>query len=194
MTSREMVAEFMRHIGHDTPELRLDCKPAIAGLRASLILEEYLETHRAMLARDIVGTCDGFADLKYTVIGAAVAHGLPIRDFFYTPFPLEPAASPESAGSFVRATASWLSTAMQALAGYGDLASALHGLDVALSMEAAAAGLPLRELFAEVHKSNMSKESGASIGVAKYGPGGGKGREYNPPDIVGVLEAASRKT
>jgi hypothetical protein len=48
----------------------------------------------------------------------------------------------------------------------------------------------LRELFAEVHRSNMTKEAGYRIGAAKYGPGGGKGPGYEAPDILRILAAA----
>jgi hypothetical protein len=86
-SSREKVAEFMRHIGSETPDGVTDRYPAIAGVRMSLILEETFETHKAMLAGDAVEALDGFSDMKYVVVGTAVAYGLPMDDFFYAPFP-----------------------------------------------------------------------------------------------------------
>ena len=186
-SSRDKVAEFMRHIGSETPDSVTDRDPAIAGVRISLIMEELHETHKAMLAGDPVETADGFADLKYVVIGTAVAYGLPIDDFFYAPFPINEPPNAVSAASLMLAVTPWLRDVAYALAGREDLGSILHGLDVALSMEAAALGLPLREVFDEVHRSNMTKEGGYRIGAAKYGAGGGKGPGYSAPGIASVL-------
>jgi hypothetical protein len=141
-----------------------------------------------MLAGDAVETLDGFADMKYVVIGTAVAYGLPMDDFFYAPFPVMTQPDAVSAASLMLAVTPWLKDVAYALAGREELGKALHGLDVALSMEAAALGLPLREAFDEVHRSNMTKEGGYRIGAAKYGQGGGKGVWYQPPDIAGVLK------
>jgi dCMP deaminase len=190
MTSREMVAEFMAHIGSDVPDRVTDRAPAVAALREQLILEELLETHRAMAAGDAAEALDGLADLKYVVVGCAVAYGLPMEDFFYAPSPAMDAPDAAAAASLMLACTGPLRDAAWALAGREDLGAALRALDVALSMEAAALGLPLREAFAEVHRSNMTKEPGHRIGAAKYGPGGGKGPGYRPPDIESVLAAA----
>jgi predicted HAD superfamily Cof-like phosphohydrolase len=189
-SSRDKVAEFMRHIGIDVPSAETDRDPAVAGIRTSLIMEETFETHKAMLAGDVIETLDGFADMKYVVIGTAVAYGLPLDDFFYAPFPLRDAPNAVSAASLMLAVTPWLRDVAYALAGRVDLGSALHGFDVALSMEAAALGLPLREAFTEVHRSNMSKEPGRNIGAAKYGISGGKGPGYSKPNIAGVLADA----
>jgi hypothetical protein len=190
MTSREKVAEFMWHIGSETPDGVTDRDPAIAGVRMSLILEETFETHKAMLAGDVVETLDGFSDMKYVVVGTAVAYGLPMDDFFYMPFPVTARPDAVSAASLMLAVTPWLRDVAWALAGREDLGKALRGLDVALSMESAALGLPLREAFDEVHRSNLTKEGGYRIGAAKYGLGGGKGAGYQPPDIAGVLRRA----
>lgn len=188
--SRAMVAEFMRHIGSDTPEQETDREPAIAGIRLHLVAEELLETYDAMTKCDIVESLDGLADLKYVVVGTAVAYGLPMNDFFYAPSPAREAPDVASAMSLMLACTPWLKTLTYALVGREDLGHALRGFDVALSMEAAALGLPLKEAFAEVHRSNMTKEPGAAIGAAKYGLGGGKGPSYRPPEMAAVLAAA----
>ena len=50
--------------------------------------------------------------------------------------------------------------------------------------DAVAAGLPAAALFAEVHRSNMTKEPVAGeSGKARKGPG------YTPPDLAAVLAA-----
>jgi predicted HAD superfamily Cof-like phosphohydrolase len=186
-----MVAEFMQHIGSETPDHETDREPAVAGVRMSLIMEELCETHAAMLRSDLVEVADGLADTKYVIIGTAVAYGLPINDFFYAPFPVAAMPDAVSAASLMLAATPWLKDVAYALAGREDLGKALRGLDVALSMEAAVLGLPLRELFAEVHRSNMTKEPGYCIGAAKYGPGGGKSTKYSQPDIAGILAKVS---
>ncbi|MFO7906374.1 MAG: hypothetical protein ACQESR_23360 [Planctomycetota bacterium] len=52
--------------------------------------------------------------------------------------------------------------------------------------DAVASGLPASELFAEVHRSNMSKNLVAD-GTGKAT----KGANYRPPNLVSILEAAS---
>jgi predicted HAD superfamily Cof-like phosphohydrolase len=190
MTSRAMVAEFMQHIGSEVPERVTDRELAVAAMREQLIVEEYLETHKAMAMGDTVEALDGLADLKYVVVGCAVTYGLPMDDFFYAPSPAREAPDAIAAASLALACWPFMRDAAYALAGRSDLGAALRGLDVALSMEASALGLPLREAFAEVHRANMTKEPGYRIGAAKYGPGGGKGPGYSPPDLVTVLAAS----
>lgn len=190
MTSREMVAEFMRHIGSETHDEPTDRDAAIAAVRTQLMMEELLETHAAMSRGDVAEAADGLADLKYVVVGAAVAYGVPLEDFFYAPGPSREAPTADAANSLAAACLPRVSAVVDALMGNAALPHALRKLDVALSMEAAMLGLPLRELFAEVHASNMTKESGYRIGAAKYGPGGGKGPSYSPPDVAGVLRRA----
>ena len=52
--------------------------------------------------------------------------------------------------------------------------------------DAVAAGLPAAELFAEVHRSNMTKELVADgTGKAR------KGAAYRPPELAAILESAS---
>jgi Phosphoribosyl-ATP pyrophosphohydrolase len=191
MTSREMVAEFMRHIGSETPEAVTDRPVEVAAMRVHLIQEELLETGLAMARGDVVEVLDGLADVKYVVVGTAVAYGLPLGDFFYVPSPAREAPDAVAAMSLALASSEPLRDVAFALAGREDLGSALRALDVAVSMEAAMLGLPLREAFAEVHRSNMTKEPGAAIGAAKYGLGGGKGPGYQAPDLRRVLADAN---
>jgi predicted HAD superfamily Cof-like phosphohydrolase len=52
--------------------------------------------------------------------------------------------------------------------------------------DAVAAGLPAAELFAEVHRSNMTKDLVANgTGKAR------KGTNYRPPNLAAILESAS---
>jgi predicted HAD superfamily Cof-like phosphohydrolase len=188
VTSWEMVAAFTRHIGHEVPDTLTDRTPEVAGLRMRLIMEELSETHKAMLEGDIIETADGLADVKYVVVGTAVSYGIKLADFFYPPAstPLAPDAA--DAASLLLATLPPLRDIAYALAGRGDLATALRAFDVAMSMEAAHLGMPLRELFAEVQQSNMTKDSGRRL--ASGMKGGFKGPGFSKPDIAGVLRCA----
>jgi predicted HAD superfamily Cof-like phosphohydrolase len=47
-------------------------------------------------------------------------------------------------------------------------------------------GIPLERVFAEVHRSNMTKERGSKRADGKIL----KGPNYSPPDVAGVLRAA----
>ncbi len=50
-------------------------------------------------------------------------------------------------------------------------------------------GIPLDRVFAEVHRSNMTKEPGYERADGKIG----KGPEYSPPDVAGVLDGAMQR-
>ena len=187
MTQREMVAEFMHHIGSETPARPVDRGTAIEGIRTQLILEELRETHAAMLAGDLVEAADGLADLAYVVVGTAVAYGLPIADAYGMPGCRR---SPDAtdASALARNALPHLMMAVDAMA-RGDLfilEAALEALNRTVAKSAASIGIPLREVFAEVQRSNMTKSQGKDIGPAKYPPGG-KGPDYRPPNIASVL-------
>ena len=191
MTQREMVAEFMRHIGSETPRSPTMRTAAIEGSRTQLILEELAETHKALLAVDLVGAADGLADLQYVVVGTAVAYGLLIADSFKEPVDLRfVCAEVDAASSLAVSTLPHLTMAVNSMA-TRDLVTlqvALEMLNEAVAISAASLGIPLREVFAEVHRSNMTKSAGNNIGAAKYPPGG-KGPGYRPPKIAEILGA-----
>ena len=191
MTSRKMVRQFMQHIGAATPETFVAPDLSLTGLRLGLILEELHETCTAMRRGDVVETADGLADLKYVIVGTAVACGLPIDDFFAKPSRAPRKPDPTDAVMLMAFILSHTGELATALFGGSSIhiSGILEVLDTAVATEAARLGVPLREVFAEVQRSNMTKATGAKIGTAKYGPGG-KGPEYTPPDIAGVLRAA----
>lgn len=51
-------------------------------------------------------------------------------------------------------------------------------------------GLPLHAAETAVHLSNMTKEVVPKLPHEKYGKGGGKGKDYQPPDIKALIERA----
>ena len=188
MTQREMVAEFMRRIGSETPSEPVDRGAAIEGIRTQLMLEELRETHAAMLAGDLVETTDGLADLAYVVVGTAVAYGLPIVDAYKLPAGKPRIPNTIDASALARNALQHLMMAVDAMA-RGDLfilEAALEALNRTVAESAASIGIPFREVFAEIQRSNMTKSQGKDIGPAKYPPGG-KGPDYRPPNIASVL-------
>ena len=187
MTQREMVAEFMRRIGSETPSEPVDRGAAIEGIRTQLMLEELYETHAAMLAGDLVEATDGLADLAYVVVGTAVAYGLPIADA-YKMSVCRRSPDATDASALARNALPHLMMAVGAMA-RGDLLileAALEALNRTVAESAASIGIPFREVFAEIQRSNMTKSQGKDIGAAKYPPGG-KGPDYRPPKIAEIL-------
>jgi predicted HAD superfamily Cof-like phosphohydrolase len=188
MTQHEMVSAFMQHIGSETPTKPVDRGTAIEGIRTQLMLEEFRETHAAMLASDLVEVADGLADLAYVVVGTAVAYGLPIADAFKPPVGKLRIPDATDASALARNALPHLMMAVDAMA-RGDLLileAALEALNRTVAESAASIGILLREVFAEVQRSNLTKSQGRDIGPAKYPPGG-KGPNYQPPSITGIL-------
>jgi predicted HAD superfamily Cof-like phosphohydrolase len=75
-------------------------------------------------------------------------------------------------------------TLMEVADGLADLTYVILGTAVSL-------GLPLEELVAEVHRSNMTKALVRINPGQKYGTGGGKGPDYQPPDLKSILYGKS---
>lgn len=167
-----------------------------ASLRTALIFEEAYETVKAMRDGDLVETADGLADLLYVTVGTAISCGERCPDTFVEPTDLA-SHSEDLSLAFQADVAYWLSIVSQAIrdAAYTQspntsyrLGIAIRGLSVFVCETAAVCGIPLKAVFNEVHRSNMSKNPGRPAGDgAKYGTGGGKGPDYRPPDIAGIL-------
>ena len=168
-----------------------------ALLRISLIAEELAETFSAMRENDLEGSADGIADTLYVIAGTAVAYGIaPALDMASTTRRL---TSSYAAADIVRFTRRVLPRFVRLV----------HALDVVPSEVQPALvdlwntivedcsriwGLPLDELFREVHRSNMTKSFSAVPGKtgSKYSAVNPKGLAYTPPDIAGIL--ATRKS
>ena len=185
----ECTADFMRCMGFPVPIPNPDA--ATEALRMNLIVEELGETHKAMAAGDLIETADGLADTLYVIAGTAATYGAPfdLPEYVLECSPRMPTA--EHASSLLLEMLPGLDLTARALASLGSEVSievALTSLGDALAGEAAALCLPLRALFDEVHRSNMSKDAAPAVGVV--GKRGGKGPNYSPPDIAGVLRQA----
>ncbi len=170
--------------------------PEIAVVRTRLMLEEFSETYIALHQNDVVEVADGLADFLYVIYGTAVAYGVTCPDAFrrLTSPPAEMFASVDTL-RFVNRILPRLGRACDMTIGPSlDLSAALTSLaDETCRLGTALWGMPLRELFEEVHRSNMTKTFSPTTNTAggKYGAGvNPKGPGYSPPDIQGVLNRA----
>ena len=191
-----MVREFQtRILGWDSMPSNA---PEVASLRAALIQEELWETVAAMRRNDFVEVADGLADLMYVVVGAGLATGARVPDCFVDPLPSDDALRMLS---FQADSAYWAATVTQSLldatmshrgpdSSYR-LGIALRGLAGLIARTAQMWDIPLKEVFIEVHRSNMTKTPAKTALGQK---GGAKGPEYQPPDVMGVLVKAGLLT
>ena len=188
---KDMVTEFHKLNGAviNAP----DSGPEVAVLRCRLIHEEFAETFAALHEQNVVEAADGLADLLYVVYGAAVSYGTQCHDSFEEPLG-------QSAKSFDRVDVlrfgrmivPRIQRACVAIdCSPADRKDALYDLAQALcGIGARTWGFPMRELFNEVHRSNMTKTfAGAKNTTGGKYPAGAKakGPTYSAPDISGVL-------
>jgi predicted HAD superfamily Cof-like phosphohydrolase len=169
----------------------------VAVLRARLMMEELAETVIALHKNDVAEAADGLADLLYVIYGTAASYGVPCGDAFMEPKHTPVAMFSRAAVlSFVVTTLPrlWFACSLLEEPTGEDLGPALRALAGEVCAFAAAWGLPMRELFEEVHRSNLTKTfAPAAIAPGdKYGVINSKGPGYRPPDIVGVLNQARR--
>jgi predicted HAD superfamily Cof-like phosphohydrolase len=191
-TCKEMVTEF--HLLNGSV---IDAKspgPEVAVVRTRLIIEEFAETYAALHQQDVIEAADGLADFLYVIYGTAVAYGVVCPDAFRRPA-LPPAKMFASVDvlRFSNRILPRLTRACDMTIGPSlDLSAALTSLaDETCRLGTALWGMPLRELFEEVHRSNMTKTFSPATNTAgvKYGAGvNPKGPGYSPPDIAGILE------
>jgi predicted HAD superfamily Cof-like phosphohydrolase len=80
---QEKVQLFMEKHNCETAETPTLVPNDLARLRHHIILEELGEYWQAAVEeRDLVGVADAIGDLLYTVLGAAVIHGIDIQPIF----------------------------------------------------------------------------------------------------------------
>lgn len=196
-TCKEMVTEFHKLNGSviDGKKNNLE----VAVLRARLMTEETAETLAALHENNVIEVADGLADLLYVVYGTAVSYGAPCEDAFITTR-RQPVTSFSRAAvlSFTTAVLPRLWHACQVLEkpqAAGDIGQSLYALAREVCTFAAAWGMPMKELFAEVQRSNMTKTFAGAKNTAggKY-PAGvkAKGPDYQAPDIKGILDQAQK--
>ena len=193
-TCKEMVTEF--HLLNGSVIDANNPGPEVAVVRTRLMLEEFSETYIALHQNDVVEAADGLADFLYVIYGTAVAYGTACPDAFrrLTSPPVRTFASVDTL-RFVNRILPRLGRACDMTIGPSlDLSAALTDLaDETCRLGATLWGMPLRDLFEEVHRSNMTKTFSPTTNTAggKYGSGvNPKGPGYSPPDIAGVLNYA----
>jgi predicted HAD superfamily Cof-like phosphohydrolase len=171
-----------------------------AALRIGLILEEWHETDAAMRAGDAIEAADGLADLLYVIVGTAVTYDILLSDVFpaYDERQADDRA-PRNPDSTDALRLAWtvvdpfhdLTTELVKKNQSSDtLRLALSSLTLAVATAAYRLNWPLRELFFEVHRSNMTKGAGQAASGGDVLKRGSKGSGFQPPNIAGVLKAA----
>lgn len=188
---------------NETP--REDVPYTCVLLRIRLIQEELAELIIGVHKHDILLIADGLADLKYVLLGTAVSYGIALIDIFPDEIDLESMGKLDT--DFLTqvmhvSKLSFLAGKVERDLYMGSDKCETHGwqhreiaaeslieLDMAISDMAAEYGIPLEEIFFEVHRSNMSKRLSGTAGEGgKYGEGDNpKGEGYTPPNIEGIL-------
>lgn len=163
-------------------------------LRIRLMAEECAELTIALHENDKVEIADALCDSLYVVYGTAVSCGIRMSDhWFLKP---EPNNEPQSAGRIwllfkKLADAIWPLTNDPGCSpdwAVQELSLQLNDLAAYLTLLGAFCGLPLRECFLEVHRSNLTKKLGGAGDGRKYGSGGGKATGYEPPRLREIIE------
>lgn len=165
--------------------------------RARLILEEVGELTSAYHDRNLVEIADGLADLLYVIMGTAVVYGIIVTEEYMKTMEnvWRPAKSPNvpewkiGLDAIGKITIHASSVVVAMSINIVPIKS-LHDLIEATFAFACACGVPLDRVFAEVHRSNMTKNLVKTDGVAKYGADVNahiKGPGYEPPRIKEIL-------
>lgn len=188
------VAQFHRTFNQlvsDTPQFP-DVK--IRNLRYDLLQEEVNEFCHACSTDDIIEQADALADMCYIIAGTCVSYGICPEGKFESPYDSDkswtyhqlkifynlklPRVMREDFESYHNAEKSNdLNVTKQMLM---SMMADIFGLGLHL-------GIPLNQVFAEVHRSNMAKA--LPDGTVRYRPDGKvlKPDGWTPPDIKGVL-------
>jgi hypothetical protein len=135
------------------------------------------------------------ADLLYVIYGTAVSYGVGCPDTFAKPWrrPVE-AFTRHDVLVFGRSVLPLIRRVCDAMVmAPSTCGAALTTLAAEVSGAGEAWGFPMRELFKDVHRSNMSKTfapGGVGATGAKYGVVNSKGPGYSPPRVVEILQGA----
>jgi predicted HAD superfamily Cof-like phosphohydrolase len=185
----QRVNEFHRIFGQhiaDAPALP-DMRER--ALRMSLLLEEVDEFCVAYFDDDLVEMADGLADMCYIIAGTCVSYGICPEGSFESPYEdvlgqmtmfynlkLDEIVREDFAKYVWAETDNDLPRIKDTLM---QLMTSIFGISLHL-------GIPLNQVFAEVHRSNLAK---APDGVVQYREDGKvqKPSGWTPPDIKSIL-------
>jgi predicted HAD superfamily Cof-like phosphohydrolase len=192
--------EFHAKAGHLINLTPTVVQASIRFQRYRLILEELGEMTCAFHERELVNFADGLADFTYVVIGTAVVYGVhldetwlqTLEDNWHRHKLMEPylIGWSEAALDVVKIgkAISRLLTATL----YADLTGIRNYLAEIIENAfefSYGCGIPLSEVFDEIHRSNMTKNLVACDAAQKYGQSQAlvKGPGYIPPDVAKVI-------
>lgn len=163
----------------------------VRELRQRLILEELGELACAVHNHDMVQVADGLADLLYVIYGTAVSYGVPLGDLFINSLGYD--FVPEFDNNFNGLTeiskhaSDLFEVMLEEDPAMLSMNMKLLGLTLVVTTYAASLGIPLKAIFKEVHRSNMTKNLGGATDGKKYGTENAKGEKYSPPRIAEIL-------
>lgn len=183
------VAEFHEAFGHPIGLVPQLPDSSIRALRVSLIKEELEEYCTAFACNDRVEMADALADLLFVLAGTAVAYGIAPKHQFESPYdgvePLED--MPSTFDTWL-----WEDFSSYLLAESGnDLYSIKCAIDtmmLEILLIARQSRIPINAVFAEVHRSNLSKLMPDGSVLRREDGKILKGPNYSPPDIKSILE------
>lgn len=187
---QDRVRDFQIIFGENLPHFAQLPGSRTRNLRHALLVEEHDEYREAVAQNDLVAIADALGDMIYILYGTANAYGIPIdlADPVDTG-PRLPLVDPR-----VTILPEVVGLAFDAYMKAEDLddivylADSMRSLAAVIFLAAYTYGIPLVEVFEEIHRSNLSKldpETGAPIrrddGKILKPPG------YRPPDIASIL-------
>lgn len=189
----QRVAEFHRLFGHPVADAPVLPEQAIRDLRISLINEELNEYRVAYEAGDKVEQADALADLLYVLAGAAVVYGVATDEPFESPYddadPLE--GFPSNHYEALRYEFSDYLVGEKSDDLYL-ISKGIFHMMLEIFFVARQSRIPINAVFAEVHRSNLSKLGPDGKPIIREDGKILKGAMYSPPDIQAVLDAHVR--
>ena len=197
MTMYEKVLEFMKKHDQATREKFGIPDPDVVLLRVRLVIEETAELCIALHKNDLIGIMDACADLRYVVVGTAIAYGLPSLELFGTSEPGLKASEAYQAGSWskviyfsrlnrlVNCLVHSMSNSLGMLS-FSEFQEIGREIQTEINEVLREIGyidamyqIPAKEVFAEVHRSNMTKNK-----LDKHSKGGKVGKKgFTAPDF-----------
>lgn len=183
----QRVAAFHVAFGHlvgQTPQLP---DTDLRALRRRLIAEELDEYHRASEVQDRIEIADALADLLYVLAGTAVAYGIAPNGEFESPYEGIPAPVANVIADVLAADFEVYGLAED----QNDLekiGSAIMMMMMDIFAIAWHLHIPINAVFAEVHRSNLSKMLPDGSVLRRADGKILKAPQWSPPDLKSILD------